>query len=69
MKVLYDHANTIVKFATSGPKIVEIIIADKDVFLMIDPQADLPESSALWSNNNSLITALKACFTMFYKTS
>ena len=43
-------------------KIIEIIVDDHEVFLMSDPTANLTESSALWSNNKSLISALKICF-------
>ena len=43
------------------------IIDDKEVFLMNEPNSNLEESSALWSNNQSLITALSTCFDSFWK--
>ena len=66
-KIFQYHDNTIVKFFEFSVKLVEIIIDDREVFLMIAPQAELLESSALWSNNKSLIAALKTCFDAVYK--
>jgi hypothetical protein len=61
-KIFYDHPNSFIKSVDSPAKLIEVIIDDQEVFLMIDPKADLAESSALWSNNKSLIEALKTCF-------
>lgn len=62
LRFFYTHPNTSIKFVSYPATLIEAIIDDEEVFLMTDPQADLTESPALWSNNKSLITALKTCF-------
>jgi sugar-specific transcriptional regulator TrmB len=68
-KIFYDHPNSLIKSVDSPAKIIELIIDDHEIFLMTDPKADLVESSALWSNNKSLITALTTCFDAVCKIS
>jgi len=65
-KDFLDHPNIMVRFINSPSKIVEVIIDDQEVFVMTDPKADIAESSALWTNNKSLIIALTTCFNTFY---
>lgn len=61
-EVFYNHPNTEFKFKDSPPEIVTIIIDDRELLWMTEPKATLGSSSALWSNNPSLITALSAYF-------
>ena len=65
-KLFNDHPNTSIKFISSPPKIIEVIIDDQEVFIMTTPEADLEESPALWTNNKSLIIALTTCFNTFF---
>lgn len=66
VKDFHDHPNTEVVVFESPSKVIEIIIDDKEVFLITDPSADLTEAPALWSNNSSLIEALKTCFDVIF---
>jgi sugar-specific transcriptional regulator TrmB len=66
VKSFHDHPNTEVVVFTSPSKVIEIIIDDKEIFLITDPSADLAEAPALWSNNPSLIEALKTCFDVIF---
>jgi hypothetical protein len=68
-KIFYDHPNSLIKSVNSPTKIIATIIDEDQIFLMTDPKADLVESPALWSNNKSLIEALKTCFDMAYELS
>jgi deoxycytidine triphosphate deaminase len=64
-KVFNDHPNSLVKFVSSQSKVIEIIIDDQEAFVITEPKANLAESSALWTNNKSLIMALTTCFNTF----
>ena len=68
-KFLHDSPNVSIKFVETLPKIISTIIDDQEVFLITDPQSDLEESPALWSNNQSLITALTTCFDSIWQKS
>ena len=57
-----DHPNTNIKFTKSSIEIIVILIDAAEVFLMINPKADLVDSAAIWSNNASLIIAMNTCF-------
>ena len=65
----HNHPNTTIKYVNSEIKIVEAIIDDQEIFLITDPNTELSESSALWSNNKSLIAATKNCFELVCKIS
>ena len=67
-KFFHDSPNFSIKFVEALPKIISTIIDNQEVFLITDPQSDLEESSALWSNNQSLINALTTCFDVCWKT-
>ncbi len=69
IKVLQESPNISVKFVSTLPEMVMAIIDENEVFLMNEPSSSLEESSALWSNNYSLITALSTCFDLFWKKS
>ena len=46
-------------------KLQQLVMAmydKKEVFIYIEPTADLEESPALWSNNPSLLALAKDCF-------
>ena len=62
MEVFNNYPNVLVKFVDYSPKLVEVIVDGQEVFLIAEPKFDLVESSALWSNNQSLIAALTKCF-------
>lgn len=67
IKFLKKSSNISIKFSNTNPKIIMAIIDNKEVFLMNEPNSNLGESSALWSNNQSLILALSTCFDTFWK--
>ena len=60
--VFNDHPNTCIRYIDKPSEVIEIIIDDQKVFLMTNPKLGVVESPALWSNNQSLISALKKCF-------
>lgn len=62
IKFLQESPNVSVKFFYSLPEIIMAIIDEKEVFFLNEPNGSLEESSALWSNNHSLIKALSTCF-------
>lgn len=57
-----------VKFVPSPPKTMLNIYDRKEVLLIIDPEAELSESPALWSNNSSLLAAMQECFEILWIT-
>jgi len=40
----------------------------KEVFIYVEPTADLTESPALWSNNSSLVAMADGCFETLWNT-
>lgn len=61
-RFFHSSPNVSTKFAQTPSKMVFIIIDDREIFLMTKPQSDLTQSPALWSNNQSIVTALSTCF-------
>jgi len=51
-----------IRFLPGKPKTVTGIYDKKEVFIIVDPTEGLFDSPALWSNNQSLITAIQECF-------
>ena len=51
-----------IRFIPEHPKTVMGIYDDKEVFVIVNPQENLFNSPALWSNNQSLITAIQQYF-------
>ncbi|MEJ2271512.1 MAG: helix-turn-helix domain-containing protein, partial [Candidatus Bathyarchaeota archaeon] len=64
IKFLQESPNVSLKFFDTLPEIVMAIIDEKEVFFLNEPNGSLGESSALWSNNHSLIKALSTCFNL-----
>ena len=62
MEVFNNHPNALVKSVDYSPNLIEVIVDGQEVFLITEPKSELVESSALWSNNQSLIAALTMCF-------
>ena len=56
------------KYLNSIPKTVMAIYDSKEVFIFIEPEADLTESPALWSNNSSVVSMAKDCFEILWIT-
>ena len=67
IKLLLESPNLSIKFDNMVPAMTMAIIDEKEIFLMNEPSSSLGESSALWSNNYSLVTALSTCFDLFWK--
>ncbi len=67
IKLLTKSPSISVKLVNTVPKIVMAIIDNKELFLMNEPSLGLVESSALWSNNQSLIMALTTCFNTLWE--
>lgn len=65
-KFFHNSPNVSIKFVQTPSKMVFIIIDDREIFLMTKPQSDLTQSPALWSNNQSIVTALSTCFDHFW---
>lgn len=65
----HDSPNVSIKFNDIPVKIVLAIIDDMEVFLMTNPKLSLAESPALWSNNQSLLSALTSFFETSWKNS
>jgi sugar-specific transcriptional regulator TrmB len=57
-----------VRFVPSFPKTILSIYDRKELLLIIDPEAELSESHALWSNNSSLLTAMQDYFEILWIT-
>ena len=68
-KFFHDSPNVSIKFVDTPTKIILVIVDDQEVFLMTEPNLDLVESPALWSSNQSLITALTTCFDSIWQKS
>jgi sugar-specific transcriptional regulator TrmB len=59
---------TQIKFIPDYPKMVFGICDKKEVFIIVDPKADLLGSPALWSNNPALIALAWNCFETLWPT-
>lgn len=58
-----------IRFIPSSPKTVMGLYDEKEVFIVVKPNEGLFQSPALWSSNQSLITALQECFDLLWLTS
>jgi sugar-specific transcriptional regulator TrmB len=58
-----------IRFMKGRPKTVTGIYDKKEVFIIVDPTENLFDSPALWSNNQSLITAIQEYFDLLWLTS
>ena len=58
-----------IRFIKGNPKTVTGIYDRKEVFIIVDPTGDLFDSPALWSNSQSLITAIQEYFDLLWLTS
>jgi sugar-specific transcriptional regulator TrmB len=58
-----------IRFLPSHPKTVVGLYDEKEVFVIVNPREDLLNSPALWSNNQSLITAIQEYFELLWLTS
>jgi sugar-specific transcriptional regulator TrmB len=57
-----------IKFVQSPPKTIMAIYDKKEVFIYIEPKADLMESPALWSNNSSVVSMAADFFEILWIT-
>ena len=57
-----------IKFIRNCPNIVLGIYDRKEVFLIVNPKTDLPDSPALWSNNTSFVTLAENYFDNLWLT-
>jgi len=58
-----------IRFIKGNPKTVTGIYDKKEIFIIVDPTGDLFDSPALWSNSQSLITAIQEYFDLLWLTS
>jgi len=58
-----------IRFTADHPKTVMGIYDENEVFIIVDPTEDLFNSPALWSNNQSLLTALQEYFELLWLNS
>jgi sugar-specific transcriptional regulator TrmB len=56
-----------VKFISYTPRTIVSIYDSKELLLIDNPKAELAEGNALWSNNQSLLTAMQDYFEMKWK--
>lgn len=61
--------NCKVRFMPDRPKTVLGLYDQKEVFIIINPKEGLFDSPALWSNNQSLITAIQEYFDLLWLVS
>jgi sugar-specific transcriptional regulator TrmB len=64
----WKNPSAVIRYTPTIPKTVMAIYDKKEVFIYIEPTADLEESPALWSNNPSLLALAKDCFETLWKT-
>ena len=71
---IYDFQNTCwklpcakVKYIDNFPKTIMVIYDQREVFIFEKNDADLTESSALWSNNSGLISLANNHFNMLWE--
>jgi sugar-specific transcriptional regulator TrmB len=57
-----------VRFFPNRPKTVLGIYDEKEIFVVVDPTTSLPDSPALWSNSQSLITIAQDYFDILWIT-
>ncbi len=57
-----------VRFILQHPDTVFGIYDHKELFVIVDPQSDIPGSPALWTNNQSLLSVLQGYFDMLWQT-
>ncbi len=57
-----------VKFIPHPPSPIMAIYDEKEILLIVDPKAGISESSALWSNNPSIMSALEDYFDILWIT-
>jgi len=55
-----------IRFLPDHPKTVLGLYDKKEVFIIVNPKGDLHDSPALWSNNQSLITAIQEYFELLW---
>ena len=58
-----------IRFLPNHPKTVIGLYDEAEVFVIVNPREDLFDSPALWSNNQSLITAIQEYFDHLWLTS
>lgn len=58
-----------IKFLPNFPKTVMGIYDGKEIFVIVNPKARLPDSPALWSNSSSLMNAMQDYFNILWITS
>jgi sugar-specific transcriptional regulator TrmB len=58
-----------IRFLPERPKTVSGIYDEKEVFIIVDPAEGLFDSPALWSDSQSLITAIQEYFDFLWLTS
>ena len=58
-----------IRFLSDLPKTVFGLYDKKEVFIIVNPKRDLHDSPALWSNNQSLITAIQEYFELLWLVS
>jgi sugar-specific transcriptional regulator TrmB len=71
---MFDYQNTCwrkpyadIKYIDSFPKTVMAIYDSKEVFIFLENEADLTESSALWTDNSSLVSLSQYGFNSCWK--
>lgn len=68
VKICWKSPNARIKYVQSPPKTVMAIYDKREVFIYVEPTADLTESPALWSNNPSVVTMAADCFEIQWMT-
>ena len=58
-----------IRFLPDCPKTVLGLYDKKEVFIIVNPKGDLLDSPALWSNSQSLVTAIQEYFDLLWLTS
>ncbi|MCW4046607.1 MAG: hypothetical protein NWE99_03470 [Candidatus Bathyarchaeota archaeon] len=57
-----------IRFFPSSPKTVIGLYDKREAFIIVNPKETLPESPALWSNNQSLISVIQDYFEILWLT-
>ena len=57
-----------VRFIPSRPSPILSVYDKKEILLIVDPKTGISESSALWSNNPSILSALEDYFDILWLT-
>jgi len=68
VKASWKSPHAEIRYISTIPKTVMVLYDKKEVFIYVEPKADLKDSPALWSNNPSLLAMAEDCFETVWKT-